>query len=258
MALTLYHGAPNGPSLAVLAALFETGVEAELKPIDLTRGERHAASTPRNMEVEMSVEGEGPVLVADGEAMADSVFLACYLDEVGNGSIRPADPYKRWEMMAWCRYAIERVAPAAALLGTREHLTEALGTLDNSDFDAITAPIANLDLKERWIAVRGGDFSDAQLADSQAKIGQAVKKVEGQLDGRDWLMGDFSIADLETYGWLAGLVEILPDAFAEAPRTAAWLARVKARPSVQKALATAGEGDPLHAWAPGPEINRWG
>ena len=29
MSLTLYHGEPNGPSLTVLAALFESGAEAD-------------------------------------------------------------------------------------------------------------------------------------------------------------------------------------------------------------------------------------
>ena len=78
--------------------------------------------------------------------------------------------------------------------------------------------------------------------------------VEDQLaDGRDWLMDSFSIADLETYGWLAGM-----DIDADMTRTTAWLARVKARPSVQRALALATVTDPGNSWAPGPEINRWG
>src|SRR3954447_23275574 len=74
MSLTLYHGEPNGPSLTVLAALYESGLDAELVPIDLAKGERHTKAE-RDREVEMSIEGEGPVLVADGEPMADSVFL---------------------------------------------------------------------------------------------------------------------------------------------------------------------------------------
>ena len=78
MSLKLYHGEPNGPSLTVLAALYESGLDAELVPIDLARGERHG-DAERDREVEMSIEGEGPVLVADGEPMADSVFLAQYL-----------------------------------------------------------------------------------------------------------------------------------------------------------------------------------
>ena len=74
MRTTLYHGAPNGPSLTVLAALFEKQVEAECVAIDLAGGERHRIDALRAVEVEMSVEGEGPVLVVDGVPMADSVF----------------------------------------------------------------------------------------------------------------------------------------------------------------------------------------
>ena len=31
MSLKLYHGEPNGPSLTVLAALFESGLDADMK-----------------------------------------------------------------------------------------------------------------------------------------------------------------------------------------------------------------------------------
>lgn len=257
MALTLYHGEPNGPSLTVLAALFETGVEAELKPIDLMRGERHGAGVPHNVELEMSVEGEGPVLVADGEPMVDSVFLACYLDEVGKGAIRPADPYARWQMMAWCRYVIERVAPAAAFLGDREYLTPKLQAMDAGEFEALISHIASSDLAERWRASREGEYADDRIEDSRTKIRQAVERVEKQLEG-DWIFAAFSIADLETYAWLAGMADLVPDAFADAPKTKAWLQRVRSRDSVQRALALSQTNDPRRTWAPGPEINRWG
>ena len=35
MSLTLYHGDPAGPSPTVLAPLFESGVDADLRRIDL-------------------------------------------------------------------------------------------------------------------------------------------------------------------------------------------------------------------------------
>jgi len=54
------------------------------------------------------------------------------------------------------------------------------------------------------------------------------------------------------------MTELVPEAFADRPRTAAWLARVKARPAVARALALATSAAPEHIWAPGPEINRWG
>lgn len=258
-ALTLYHGEPNGPSFTVLAALFEKGLSADLVHIDLTHADRHSAQCERNTLVDMSIEGEGPVLVANGEAMADSVFLACYLDEIGSGtSLRPADPYARWQMMMFCRQTIERVAPAAAFLGCKAHLHGKLHAMIEGVFDGLTARIHSEDLRARWHAVRDGHFPEEQVADSVTKIIQAVERVEGQLEGRDYLMGAFSIADLESYAWLAGMVELVPQAFADKPRTNAWLARVRARPAVQRALSAATVPDPRQSWAPGPEINRWG
>ncbi len=249
MTTRLYHGEPNGPSLTVLAAAFEKQVDVELERIDLAAGERHSNRVPHAFEVDQSIEGEGPVLVVDGIPMTDSVFVACYLDDVGSGpALRPADPWERWQTMAWCRHVIERVAPAASYLG-----------LEKTPPASLPENVASVDLAMRWRDAQAGRFDDARLADSRAKIAQAADKVEEQLaDGRDWLMGPFGIADLETYAWLAGMPTLVPAAFADKPRTAAWLARVAARPSVARALSLASVAAPETIWAPGPEINRWG
>jgi GSH-dependent disulfide-bond oxidoreductase len=246
MAVTLYHGEPNGPSLTVLAAVFETGFAVDLAKIDLSSGARHDLHLSR--EVGMSIEGEGPVLVVDGEQMADSVFIARYFDEAaGGGLLVPDDPYARWEAMTWCRWVIERVAPAAAFLGTRSHPPAiAVSGLESAD------------LQQRWTDACNGNFSDAHLVDSRRQIDAAVSRIEKQLAGRDWLMSAFTLADLETYAWLAGMVDLVPVAFTHAPRTRKWLAQVMARASVARALALATVPDPRKFWAPGPEINRWG
>lgn len=251
MSMTLYHGEPNGPSLTVLAALFAKQVPAQLVYIDLASGGRHALACAQAPLVAMSIEGEGPVLVVDEEAMADSVFIACYLDDVGQGApLRPAEPYARWELMTWCRQMIERTAPAAAYLGCRAHPpATAVASLPS---------IGSADLRARWEQTVTGEFSEERLADSRTKIQQAVDKIEARLDGRQWLMGDFSIADLESFAWLAGMVAVVPAAFAGRPRTGAWLERVAAQPSVAKALALARSADPAASWSVGPEINRWG
>ncbi len=251
MKTTLYHGEPNGPSLTVLAALFAKELPAELVRIDLARGERHMLACAQQYQVAMSVEGEGPVLVVDGEAMTDSVFLGCYLDDVGQGAaLRPADPYERWEMMTWCRQIIERTAPAAACLGCRAHPPEADA--------ALLRRIGSVDLRARWEQILAGNFSEDRLSDSRTKIRQAVEKIEKRLDGRQWLMGAFSIADIESYAWLAGMVSLVPEAFTGRPRATAWLGRVKSQPAVTKALSLARSADPTAVWSVGPEINRWG
>jgi GSH-dependent disulfide-bond oxidoreductase len=259
MSMTLYHGEPNGPSLTVLAALFEKQLDAELVTIDLTHAERHGPNCERSVEVDFSIEGEGPVLVANGEAMADSVFIACYFDDIGSGAkLRPSDPYARWEMMMWCRQIIERLAPAAAFLGCQAHLHGKLHAMVEGVFEGLISRIHSTDLRTRWRDIRSGHFPQEQVLDSRTKVAQAVAKCEARLDGRAWLMGDFSIADLETYAWLCGMVSLAPEAFADAPRTKAWLARVQARPSVQRALSVATVANPADVWSPGPEINRWG
>ncbi len=259
MSTILYHGAPNGPSLTALAALFETGATAELRPIDLASGGRYAVPGADIVEVQMSVEGEGPILVADGQAMTDSVFIGLYLDErQGTSVLRPEGAYGHWQVLTFCRWVIERVAPAAAYLATEHYLAPKLAALSQPAFDAIVAPIGSDDVKERWTAVRAGDFEEDRRADSLNKIALAVERIEAALDGRSWLLGTFSLADLESYAWLASMVDLVPEAFDDAQRTLAWLDRVKTRPSVARALALAGDADPLAAWAPGPEINRWG
>jgi len=251
MSMTLYHGEPNGPSFTVLAALFEKGLDASLVHIDLAQGERHEIPCSLQPEVAMSVEGEGPVLVVDGEGMTDSVFIACYLDDVGPGTaLRPSDAYARWQIMSWCRQLIERTAPAAAYLGCRAHPPQ--------PDPAMLSKIGSVDLRARWDEVAAGIWADDKLADSRMKITQAVEKVEARLEGREWLMGEFSIADLESYAWLAGMVEVVPHAFAGKSRTASWLKRIAMRPAVRRALSLARSPAPENSWAPGPEINRWG
>jgi GST-like protein len=253
MSMILYHGEPNGPSLAVLAALGESGVQADCKAIDLLAGERHAIpGLTEAVARDMGVEGEGPVLVVDGEAMTESVFIAQFLDESGANTLQPKDAYAHWQMLMWCRRVTERCAPAAAFLGCRAYARPAL---DAAALERIASP----DLRARWEAVQAGDYSAAQVDDSIRHVTAAVQMVEDQLaDGRDWLMGPLTIADFETYGWLVGMVEVVPDAFAGKDLTAAWMERVRARPSVQAALARATGASPQQSWAPGPEINRWG
>jgi len=261
MSTILYHGQPNGASLTVLAALEETGLAMECRPIDLLAGERHSLpGLSDSVALDLGVEGEGPVLVIDGEAMTESVFLAQYMDEAAGGAgLQPSDAYAHWEMMMWCRQITERLSPAVALLGNLAGSQAAIAAIPADAFSALTSRIASDDLRARWIALHDDVIDAAQIADSEAKVHAAVDRCEAKLaDGREWLMGPFSIADLVTFSWLAGMRLLRPDAFAGAASTNSWLDRVAARPSVVAALARATVSEPLRAFAPGPEINRWG
>lgn len=257
----LYHGEPNGPSLSVLAALFESGLEMETRSIDLLKGERHTLpGASDSVALDYAVEGEGPVLVVDGEAMAEAVFLAQYFDEAAGGSgLQPGDPYARWQMLMWCRQATERLSPAVAYLGNLAWSQKRLAAMAPGEFERLLGTIASEDQRQRWHELRDDSVDAAKVADSKTKVAQFTARVETQLaDGREWLMGPFSIADLETFAWLRPMRELEVDAFAGQDRCLAWMDRLEARPSVRKALARATTDNPAHAFAPGPEINRWG
>ncbi|MBO0748854.1 MAG: glutathione S-transferase family protein [Porphyrobacter sp.] len=257
----LYHGEPNGPSLSVLAALYESGLEIETRPIDLLGGERHALpGVSDSVALDYAVEGEGPVLVADGEAMAEAVFLAQYFDDAAGGcGLQPSDPYARWQMLMWCRQATERLSPAVAYLGNLAWSQKHLAGMAPAEFERLLGTIASEDQRQRWQELRDDVVDAAKVEDSKTKVAQFAARLETQLgDGREWLMGPFSIADLETYAWLRPMRELEPDAFAGQDRCLAWMDRVEVRPSVQKALDRATTDNPAHVFAPGPEINRWG
>ena len=257
----LYHGEPNGPSLSVLAALYESGLDIECRPIDLLAGERHTLpGVSESVALDMAVEGEGPMLVAGGEAMAEAVFLAQYFDEAAGGcGLQPSDAYARWQMLMWCRQATERLSPAVAYLGNLAWSQKRLAAMSQAEFERLLGTIVSVDQRQRWQELRDDVVDAAKVEDSKAKVAQFAARVETQLaDGREWLMGPFSIADLETCTWLRPMRELEGQAFAGQDRCLAWMDRVEARPSVRKALARATTDNPAHAFAPGPEINRWG
>ena len=102
-------------------------------------------------QVAMSVEGEGPVLVVDGEAMTDRCSSPAIWTMSGRAR-RCARPTRtaRWETMTWCRQMIERTAPAAAYLGCRAHPPKA-------DAAALQR-IGSVDLRARWEQIGAGEF----------------------------------------------------------------------------------------------------
>jgi GST-like protein len=262
MAAVLYHGGPNGPSLTVLAALEESGLAIETRNIRLIYGERHTLpGIDRSVALDFAVEGEGPVLVIDGEAMCESVFLAQYFDEAARGcGLQPDDAFERWEMRMWCRQVTERLAPASAYLGNLAwSQTQKFGGWTANERASLLATIRSVDLRERWQELLDGVVDDAKVADSKAKVAQFVARVDDQLaDGRQWLMGAFSIADLETFAWLSPMQCLEDAAFDGRKRCSEWIERVYARPSVAAVLDRVNDGDPITIFTPGPEINRWG
>jgi GST-like protein len=88
----------------------------------------------------------------------------------------------------------------------------------------------------------GRDYEDKRPRDRYVTESKRLLGVlETRLEGRDWIMDDYSIADIATLGWVRNLIgfyearEIVEyDSLTNVP---AWLERGLARPAVQRGLA---------------------
>jgi glutathione S-transferase len=258
----LYHWEPNTFSLKPLIVLHEKKVEFESRYVDFLAFE-HATIPATNTAIETAhnPEGEGPVLVHMGTAMSESFFICLYLDEAfPEAALRPKDAYGRWRVLAWARFVNEVLSPAVSTLGCRDYLTPALKIRNRADLERAIAKLPAAEQRNGWLAAVNGSYSDDLIADSKRKLGIAVRKTEEALAAGEWLIGGYSLVDIDAFAMLNAAPTLAPDVVGgqSSPRTMAWLDRMRNRPAVKAALAVARTPSPETAFTPGPEHSRWG
>jgi GST-like protein len=260
--LELYHWEPNTFSLKPLIVLHEKGLAFTSRYTDFGALEQYAlpATVASAMEVQHNPELDGPILVVDGTPMTESFFISLYLDEAyPQKPLRPSDAYERWRVLMWARFVNEVLEPAVSTLGAKKYLSPALAGRDRRDVEKTIARMPTQEQREAWTAALDNACTDELVADSCRKIGLGVKKIEDALGTSEWLVGSaYSLADVDAYAILSPVRVLAPDLLKDAPRTAAWLWRIDARPAVQAALKTSRTGKPQEAYTPGPEHSRWG
>lgn len=186
---------PNG--FKVTIALAELGLPYRLRHVRIEHGEHRQATF-----LALNPHGRIPVLVdhETGITVFESAAILLYLAEK-TGRLLPAAPQQRWAAITWLQFHAASMGP---LLGQRVHFEIAEG--------GANAP-ATAHFRQ---------LSDAALA-----------TMESRLAGHAYLAGgDYSIADIASFGWLhiADLIGFKLDAW---PHVGAWYARVAARPAVQ-------------------------
>ncbi|MDP3370142.1 MAG: glutathione S-transferase N-terminal domain-containing protein [Brevundimonas sp.] len=199
---------PNGVKASIM--LEEIGLPYEAHFIDIGRNETWTPeflSLNPNGKIPAILDPDGP----GGKPLAlfESGAILVYLAEK-TGKLLPADPAARYETLQWVMFQTAAIGPRFGQLG----------------FFHKFAGRAYEDKRplERYIA------------ESQRLLGV----LETRLEGRDWVMGDYSIADVATLGWVRNLIGFyeardLVD-FDSLSRVPAWLERGLARPAVQRGL----------------------
>lgn len=261
--LELYHWEPNGSYLKPLIALHEKGLKFESRYVDVLAFEQHQPGfTTASRETALNLEGEGPILVHDGQQITESLFILEYLEDAfPRVSLRPADASGHARVLAWARFINEVFMPAVNTLGCHTYLSPHFRGRDISSFEAALARIPMKHLQEGWKLALTGGYPPELLEDSRRKLALGVARIEESLAATGWVVGDsYSLADIDTFAMCHSLTWLAPGVVNDstAPRLMAWLKRIRARPAVQAALAVSRTGRPHEAFAPGPEHSRWG
>ena len=199
---------PNGVKVSIM--LEEIGLPYEPHAVNIGQNETW---TPEFLA--LNPNGKIPaILDPDGPggrpfALFESGAILLYLAEK-TGKLVPAEPALRYETIQWVFFQMAAVGPMFGQLGYF-HKFAGREIEDKRPF-------------ERY------------RAESQRLLGV----LETRLAGRDWIMDDYSIADIALVGWVRGLVQFYEAGdlvgYGELKAVPAWLDRALARPAVQRGL----------------------
>jgi glutathione S-transferase len=195
--IKLYTFPPSTNSRKVRIALIEKGLEFERINVDLTKKEQKASEY-----LKIHPFGQIPALDDEGFVVYDSTVINEYLeDEYPYPSLMPKDSEGR----------------------ARARLLE---DFRDNHFNPYFVHIIQETRKPE------GERDAARIDGAKAEITKAFDRIEKELNGKEYLAGAFSLADVAFMSNIELLDRFgVPVDAAQYPNTAAWIARLKARPS---------------------------
>lgn len=205
-----YWPTPNGHKVTI--ALEEMGLPYEIKAVNIGRGEQFTpeflAISPNN-RMPAIVDPEGP-----GGAPISIFESGAILQYLGRktGLFYPADERGRVQVEEWLYWQMANLGPMA---GQANHFRN-------------YAPSFLQD--QRYSAYGANRYTN--------EVDRLYGVLNTRLTGWDFLAGDYSIADMISWPWVAGQSSAMMD-MDRFPHVLAWKARIGAREPVRRALAQA-------------------
>lgn len=199
---------PNGVKVSIM--LEETGLAYEPHAVDITKnqtwGPEYLSLNP-NGKIPAIIDPNGPGGKPLGLFESGAILL--YLAEK-SGKFLSADAATRYQTIQWVMFQMAAIGPMFGQVGFFHKFA-------------------------------GAAYEDKRPRDRYASESKRLLGVlETRLAGRDWIMDDYSIADIATLGWVRNLVGFYGAAelvdYASLKNVPAWLERGLARPAVQRGL----------------------
>jgi GSH-dependent disulfide-bond oxidoreductase len=203
---------PNGVKVSI--ALEEMGLPYEPHLVDFATNDQMSEaflSLNPNNKIPAMIDPDGP----GGEPLAlfESGAILIYLAGK-SGKLLPNE--NRYEVLQWLMFQMGGIGPMFGQLGFFHHFAG--------------KEIEDPRPKERY----------------RAESERLLKVLERALEGRDWIAGEYSIADIAIGPWLRSLRDFYKAAdiagWGSLSRVPAYLDRFLARPAVQKGLTIPARG----------------
>ena len=198
---------PNGVKVSI--ALEETGLAYDAHLVDFGKDDQFSPeflSLNPNNKIPAIIDPQGP----EGTPLAlfESGAILLYIAEK-SGRLMPAGA-GRWEVIQWLMFQMGGVGPMFGQVGYFHHFAG--------------KEIEDPRPRQRY-------YDEAR---------RLLGVLDRQLDGRDWIAGDYSIADIAICPWLRTLRDFYGAGeevgWAGLKHVPAWLDRFLARPAVQRGL----------------------
>ena len=201
--ITLYGwNTSNGRKISI--ALEEMGLDYRYAPVDITRGEQHTPAF-RNLNPNGKIpaihDSDGP----DGEEITlfESGAILIYLAQKADSVLYPDEPRRQYDVLQWLMFQMGGIGPS---FGQALHFYHYAEQTNQYSIDRYMGELHRL-----------------------------FGVMESQLENRDYFAGEYSIADIAIFPWIARHEWYDLD-WSSYPNVKRWFDRVAQRPSVKRGL----------------------
>jgi GST-like protein len=192
------YATPNGRKVSIM--LEEVGLPYTVKLVNLREGDQFSPEF-----VAISPNSKIPAIVDHDTDMAlfESGAILMYLAEK-TGQLYPSQMRQRYEVLQWLMFQMGNIGPMFGQLG---HFKKSAPE---------EIPYAITRYEKETLRLYG--------------------VLDGQLKEREYICGDYSIADIATYPWVA-VYKFHGLTLDDHPNLKRWVATMRSRPAVEKGMA---------------------
>ena len=197
--ITFYRIANNSPNIRkVSIMLAETGIAHKTHIVERRDGElvdEYLSINP-NATVPAIVDDEARI------TLFESAAILCYLGE-SSGLLLPVNAQEKAEVINWLVFEAANIGPVVAEI-------------------------------YHYMMLMEDELPDVHMRRYQNKLVRYCEIIDQRLEGRNYLCGDFSVADIALYPWTAVFEDLAEVSLADYPNLSGWAERIGRRPSAME------------------------